>query len=491
MISVGRFFFMSMVLLIPLLQWNSYSQVNEADAKNGEEITSREQQKIDSEKINVDMQVLYGHYDNMLSTINLSQEKENFVYLLSSYFKRSNDFGYGKRKFENTSFYVNNVGFTSNINVKDNWKLIPEAEVDNESRGMYDNDIYHREEKDEVKLSIKNIIKFTTSFEGYVTIGGASYAHRLRAFDKVNEVQSRFDQMNLEGGGELIWSASNRVRLSGGFTQYDYSPHEFERDRFWESEIVDDFNITRNFGVSFGLNFDYHQGEDWLLFPIFAFSFKGYKYFSMVCLYRYDLVPFRPEVFYLKQKFINPAYDLPPAKVHHGELKADFRLNKIFVLKGSFLAEKSDNFYNYYSVTGNVLSAETVEVKSYITRGDANLALYKTVLVLMFSYEYSYFDADKNITYHPEQTFSNSIKYNGEKWKIEWSNKFFDKVYIDPDSEKKLHDVFIGYFDIQRKMLDSFYAYFRIENLYNSEYFLRDGYPEPGIIVFGGLRILI
>jgi hypothetical protein len=483
---------MSVVMLFSLLiHLSSYGQLNEVNTKNGAEVKSRGQQKSESENINVDMQVLYGHYSNMLSTINLSQEKEDFVYLLSSYFKRSNDFGYNEKKFENTSFYVNNVGFTSNINLKDNWKIIPEAEINNDSRGMFDNNIYRREEMDRIELFIKNIIKFTTSFEGYMTIGGASYVHRLRAFDQANEVQSRFNQINLEGGGELIWSASNRVRLTGSFTQYDYSPHEFERDRFWESEIVDDFNITRNFGVSFGLNFDYNQGEDWLLFPIVAISFKGYKYFSMVCLYRYDLVPFRPENFFLKQKYINPTYDLPPAKVHHGELKADFRLNKIFVLKGSLLAEKNDNFYNYYSVAGNVLSAETVEVKSCITRGDANLILFKTVLVLMFSYEYSYFDADRNITYHPEQTFSNSIKYNGAKWKIEWSNKFLDKVYIDPEGEKKLDDVFIGYFDIQRKVLDSFYAYFRIENLYNSKYSLRDGYPEPGIIVFGGLRILI
>ncbi|RPI97397.1 MAG: hypothetical protein EHM32_01595 [Spirochaetales bacterium] len=46
-----------------------------------------------SRNVNIDMQVVYGQYNNMLSTINLSHEQENSVYLLSSYFKRSNDFG--------------------------------------------------------------------------------------------------------------------------------------------------------------------------------------------------------------------------------------------------------------------------------------------------------------------------------------------------------------------------------------------------------------
>jgi len=474
-----------LIFLTPLTAQSTMNgSLNHVEENEGE--TEKE-----TENINVDMQVVYGRqYNNILSTMNLSHEKEDFVYLLSSSFKRSHDFGYNKRVFENTSFYENNLGFTGSANVTENWKIIPDVEIDNNSRGMFDNDLYSREEMDKAKLTIKNIFKFTSSFEGYLTAGGASYVHRLRSRDDDDD-RSKVNYVSLETGGELIWSASNRIRFIGSMTQNDYSPHTYERDRFWNSELIDDFNITRNFGVSVGGNCDYNNDDGWLLSPIVAFSLKGYKYISVVCLYRYDLVPFKPEEFYLTRKFINPAYDLPPARVHHGEFKADLRLNSIIKIRGSFTATKNNNFYNYTVVEGNVLGAETIPVKSYITRGDANVVLYKTILVFIFSYEYSYYDTESTVTYRPEQSFSNAIKFNGESWKIEWSNKYIDQVYADTDRERRLSEVLIGYFDIQRKMLDSFYAYVRIENLYNNEYYFRDGYPEPGIIVLGGLRIII
>lgn len=460
-----------------------------------------------SKNINIDMQILYGQYNNVLSTVNLSNEEDDFVYLLSSDFKRSNDFGYKDKRYDNTSFYENRIGFTGNLNIFDTWKSILESEVNNDSRGMFDNEVYNREEKDKIRVSLKNISKiFSNSFEGYITLGGAGYVHRLRPVNPEDTTvslgsadqeenglyqKSRLYQGNVEVGGEYIWSASNRIKFKSGVLYYDYSTTGVDDDLHTESELIDDFNITRNFGISIGVNYDYNYDEPWIISPLVGLSLKGFKYFSSVLLYRYDIAPFDPEDFYLEQKYIKPTYNLPPGKVHHGDVKVDFRMNSRIKLKGNFVIEKNNKYYNYYPLDGNLLTAEAIAVVWYYTRVDTNCVIYKKLLEITLSYEYSFFDAEDNITYYPNHNFLNSIVFNGKEWKLEWSNKIKGKVYTDPDEDEQIDEVVIGYFGIQRKMINGFYAYLRVENLYNHKYTLREDYPEPGFSLLGGLRILI
>ncbi|MDY6933859.1 MAG: hypothetical protein SVZ03_06505 [Spirochaetota bacterium] len=446
-----------------------------------------------SKNANIDMKIVYGYqYNNVLSTINLSQEGEDFVYLLSSHFKRSNDFGYNGRKYTNSSFNENRIGFTGNSNILERMKLTFDAVVDSDSRGMFNNPVYSREEKDKFELSIKNIYEYSTSSEWYLSLGGAGYVHRLKAIE-FDDRKSKLNQFNFDTGSEYIWSAHNRIRFGIGGFLYNYSVRYIDNDRYLDFEIIDDINVSSNFGISIGLGYDWNKDEDPLLFPfpIIGFSLKGYKHISSFILYRYDIVPFKPEEFYLGQKYIKPSYDLPPGRVHHGDIRLEYRMNSRLNLKGNLEIEKNNNFYNYATVNGNVLSADTISVIHYNTRIDTNLILYKKILELAFGFEYSYFDADKNITYIANRKFSNTIKYNGKKWKLEWTNKYIGRVDTDPDEDNKLEEAMIGYFGIQRQVHDGFYAYARIENLYNNKYNLREDYPEPGFQLLGGLRILI
>lgn len=482
-----------LVLLAPPGVPAGYSQEPPADGPAGEKKEAPEEAKRSgrSKNVNIDLQMVYGQYNNMLSTINLSQEQQDLVYLLSSYFKRSNDFGYKNVTFENTSFYENRIGFTGNLNASDAWKAMLDLEVDNDSRGMYTNPVYSREEKDKARISLKNIRKFGTSFEGYFTLGGAEYVHRLQAVTAADNERSKMDQASAEAGGEWIWSAANRIRFSSAFFYNKYTFENAPRDTYVNGEIVDDFNLTRNIGINVGGNLDWNKDGGYLLSPIAGFSLKGYRYVSMSMLYRYDLVPFRPEEFYYQLKYINPTYDLPPGRVHHGEVKGDLRVGGALILKAAFMVEKNDNFYNYRTVTGNVLGAETLSVVQYDAKGDANLLMFDNLLEMNLGYGYARFRADKNITYRPAHILSGSLKYNGALWKFEWTNKIMGRVHPDPDSPRRLDRAVIGYFGVQIKVLDSFYGYFRIENLYNNEYYLREGYPEPGITLLFGIRILI
>ncbi len=447
----------------------------------------------ESRSINVDMKVIYGRYNSMLSTISLSQEQENFVYLLTSYFKRSNDFGRNDRVYENSSYYENKLGFTGSLQVTDRWKASVETGVDSDSRGMFDNPVYSREEKEKVSLSLKNVIKLSHSFEAFVTAGGGQYVHRLRQSgdDDDDDGDSRLYQANAEVGGEYIWSHANRIRFNSFFCNYFYSDERVGDDRFVNSEIIDDFYLTRNIGVSVGLNLDVNRDDDALVSPIVSLLLKDFQFATIVLAYRYDMVPFRPEIFYLTQKYIMPTYDLPPSRVHRGDVRFEFRLNSVMSLKSVFSVERHGDYYNYYTVThGNLLSARSTEATLYHSRLDWNILLFDRMFEWVLSYEYSRFDADEYITYRPVHVLGSTFRLGGDVWKAVWGNRLNSQMHTDPENDSPIGAAVIGEFSLQRKMLESFYAYIKIDNLYNRGYYLRDGYPEQGLSVLGGIRIL-
>lgn len=485
-----------------------------------------------SKNVNIDMLVLYGQYNYVLSTANILFNQDNFVSLLSTDLRRSNDFGYGDTPFTddtvyaNSSYYENKIGFTGNYNFSESWKGIFELEANNDSRGMFDKNVYldewgagnvfgmqvySREEKDKFKLNFKTITKaFSKSSEVYLNFSTAQYVHRLIKVASEDPEKSRVSQINPEFGGEYIWSASNRIRFKTNYLQYDYSEREVKDDWHLGGEVIYDSKLPQNFLFSLGLNFDMNEDvksspyamdgkesvSDFtleLLKDLFiaGLSYKGMKNFSAEFIYRFDIVPFQPEEFYLEQKYIKPTYNLPPAEVHHSDVKVDFKANNTLSLKGVFIYEKSDNFYNYYPVQGNVLSASTIPAEFYNSGLDASLSFYNKMIEITMSYLISYYNADENITYHPRHNFSNVIKLNMEKIGIEWGNKLSGDVYFDPVNDEKLPTALIGHLGIQLKVYEGFNFYSNIDNLYNNRYNIRKGYPEPGITLTGGLRILI
>lgn len=471
---------------LPLLAEDSVPPVTETE----------EERKDDSDKksarsVNLDMKMVYGQYNTMLSTINLSQEAEDFVYLINSMFKRSNDFGYRDTTYQNSSYYENNIGFTGNLNISDGWRSILEMDLNNDSRGMFDNPVYNREEKEKAKISLKNVVKLSRSFETNLVVGGAQYVHRLRPTSTGDPENSRVNQVNVKLGGEYIWSTTNGIKFKTQYFYYDYLDEPVEDDQFFSGEVVDDFHITRNMGISLGVNACFNRDDDPLVAPIVGLSLKDFRHASVVLMYRYDLVPFRPEILYLQQKYIMPTYDLPPGRVHHGEMRCEFRLNDAFSLNALFSVERNNNYYNYETVAGNVLSARTLEVMTFRSRFDLNLALFDRAVEYSLGYEFARYDAELNITYSPIHSFTSALKYNGRRWTFEWNNRYIGQVYVGPDTDAQLGNVIIGDFGMQRKMLESFFAYIKIENLYDYKYNLRDGYPEQGITVLGGIRVLI
>ncbi|MCL2155496.1 MAG: hypothetical protein FWH53_07525, partial [Leptospirales bacterium] len=245
------------------------------------------------------------------------------------------------------------------------------------------------------------------------------------------------------------------------------------------------------------------------------FYFKGnissinLKYISLELLHEYKLVPYDPEdVFYI-QKYMSPVYDLPPSTVNHSEFKCELTANSNSYSDSAFkvdsaslrftgIFEDNNNFYNYDPTPKEVLSAEAIPVSYLNGRMEfaTGLMLLSQLINVGFKYDYyRYYPRkeynDINITYRPENIFTLNLLYEGSWLEINWANSFRGKVYASRTDNEQLGSSLIAVLDVHVKLYETFYLHSRINNLYNAEYSLRDGYPEPGIQFFLGLRIII
>lgn len=499
-------------ILLFFCTFDIYSQ--EEQAKNTDELfdydslleeeENDQEEAVSLESVNLDMQVVYGQYNNLLSTVNYSQEEDDFVYFLRSDYKRSNDYGYQGNTFQNSGYFENSLDFSGNFSVDNSFTSIFQAGVENESRGMHDKPDYSREEKEKVQLSSKNIKKFSSSFEAYLSTNGAFYKHRLEERDDaLEEVENSLTRYTVETGGELIWSSSNRIRYKSLFTHYSYTGDAIPYDRYVQGELVDDFKISDFLGFGIGVNGAWNRDNGLFtwdaynmplpVMPILGLTIFGNQYYTIYFNYRYDLQPFRPEEYYYAQHFIYPTYDLDPSKVHTLDGRLDLAFGDRLLIKNMITFKESDNYYNYMpsDVSEYLITAHGVKAKILTYAFDEDISIIRNQLRIIGGYQYQRFFADENITYAPLHSLNMVAKFNGKIINIDWTNELISPVFIDPDSDEKLKEALVGYLDVQFKTIETFYAYLRLENLYNNEYYLRDGYPEAGLTALIGIRILI
>ncbi|MCP4136177.1 MAG: hypothetical protein GY754_34720 [bacterium] len=481
-------------------------------AKEKEKQGEKDKEKQQAKNVNIDARMLYGEYNNILTMLSIIQNLESFTYQLNSELKRSNDFGY-----ENSSFYESEIGFTAKADLSETWKFIPTFQVNNESHGMFNNSVYSREEKDKIIVELKN--EYKPDHPGIqrrwnFDLGGAQYVHRLVSAQNVdNSVESDFYKIDVEAGFEDVGSASNKWGIQCNYTEYFYSTQNTDEsasnDRHVSSRLMLNFRLTEylKIGVKAGADWDKDRNNFKGFLPAGKINITSSlaKSLSFELFCGYSLVSFKPEDFYFEQKFIMPTYTLPPGTVLHSGLKGKYSSSfkkgdkdsvylKRIRFKGSGSVKKNNNFYNFYPIaSGTVLSAQTIE--TYLVNAKADVAvdvrIYESKLKLGVNYQFLYFWADKNITYRPEHTVGGQIKYSGDGWELEWENTLLSEVYINPEASTELEKVVIGSVALQLQTFETFYVYLKFNNLYNTRYNYRDGYPEPGRTFLGGLRIII
>lgn len=459
-----------------------------------------------SSSINFDGRMLAGLNGDSMYSMLITQGLANFAYQLNSSIVYTNDF----EKYDNSSFISNDTGFNGEVTLTDYWKMIPEFEISNSTYGMFDNEYYGRENKDHVKFRIKNEFKPAPA-RWEIDLSSSRYDHKLERTDTPTvppEVDDTFYSSRGVLGMEYVWSASNKAgfRLEGLKNNY---PIDYEDDSFASGELFGSFKITEYTMLTLSPVVSWHNdGTDYYYFKG-NISSINIKYVALELLHEYKLVPYDPVKDIYSKKYISVPYEVPSATVNHSELKSELLLNfetgdqgtiGIENLKFRFncVYERSDNFYNYVSNSEDVLIITPIEASFVNARGEFSTSLYVLNHRLDVETIYDYFNympgrkfRDINITYRPENVIAVNLSYAGPVIEINWENSFNGDVYVDPESDEKLDSFIMGSLELHVKLYRTFYIYSRINNIYNEEYFLRDGYPEPGVQYFAGLRITI
>ncbi len=459
-----------------------------------------------SSSINFDGRMLAGLNGDSMYSILMTQGLANFAYQLNSGIVYTNDFD----EYDNSSFISNDTGFNGEVTLTDYWKMIPEFEISNSTYGMFENEYYGRENKDHIKFRIKNEFKPAPA-RWEIDLSTSRYDHKLEkneAQAAIEEVDDTFYSSRGVIGLEYVWSASNKAgfRLEGIKNNY---PVEYEDDSYASGELFGSFKITEYTMLTLSPVVSWHNdGTDYYYFKG-NISSINIKYVAIELLHEYKLVPYDPANDIYSKKYISVPYEVPSATVNHSELKSELLLNfergeqstvGIENLKFRFkgIYERSNNFYNYTSNDEDVLTINPIEASFVNARGEFSASLYVMDHRFDFATIYDYFNympgrrfRDTNITYRPENVFAVNLAYTGPLFEINWENSFNGDVYVDPESDKKLNSFVVGNLELHIKLYKTFYIYSRINNIYNEEYFLRDGYPEPGVQYFTGLRITI
>jgi len=375
---------------------------------------------------------------------------------------------------------------------------------------MFENPYYSRENKDKIRIRLKNEYKPVPARWG-LDLNYARYDHGLKQTESSTEEVDAFHSMKGIIGMEYIWSASNKVGIisENGLNKY---PEQYEDDSYSYNEFYASFKVTEYTMITLTPMLCWNiDGSDY-------FYFKGnmssinLKYLSLELLHEYKLSSYKPEEVMYSQKFMSNVYDLPPATINRTELKSELEaetgtdLDVLFGVRRAGLRlrgvyEDNNNFYNYYPLNENnenILSAEAFPVNYLNGKAEfvTTVILFTQVIDMEFSYDYYRYIPqkpynDKKITYRPQNVLTCNLSYEGKRLEINWENSYRGKVYVDPADERMLGSSLLGTLDIHIKLYDTLYLHSRIINLYNEEYSFREGYPEPGIQFLTGLRIII
>lgn len=456
-----------------------------------------------SSSINFDGRMLAGVSGDSIFAVSMTQGLRNFAYQLNSATVYTNDF----EDYNNTSFILNETGFTGELSISDNWKMIPEFEIGNSSYGMFDKSFYSREKKDKIRLRLKNEYKPAPArWDFDINLG--RYDHRLKDVATFEEHEETFYSTNFVFGFEYIWSAANKVGMRHELSSYEYEDGS-SSDINTYSEFYGSFKITEFVMLTIAPVFSWdNDGTNFLYFRG-NISTIGFKYFSFELLHDYILEPYRPEDYMYSQKYVELSFDLPPSTINHTELSGEFEyritgtdLNGFtlssFRIKSSAIFETNNNLYNYSDNGEGLLIVDPVSASFFNSKTEivTKMSLYNHILEFQLVYDYfSYYtygsNSDINITYRPENIVSCNVTLETGRLVIGWINRYKSDIYIDPSITKKMDGMIEGELNLNFRLYDTFYLYSRINNLYDELYSLRDGYPEPGRQFFFGLRVMI
>ena len=80
----------------------------------------------------------------------------------------------------------------------------------------------------------------------------------------------------------------------------------------------------------------------------------------------------------------------------------------------------------------------------------------------------------------PVHTLNATLGYSGDPWSWSVTGRYLSLRYLTVSNSTYLSDAFVVDAIARRKMSDRWSAYLAIDNLFNEQYQMVDGYPMPG-----------
>ena len=444
--------------------------------------------------VNVDAEFMYGQYNNISSNLSILQSLDGFAYQLNTDYKRSNDFGY-----ENSSYYDNAIELTGQKELFGKWTFSPLVDVRNESHGMFSNPTYSREEKDRLIVLLKNEYMLAP-VRWRFNVGGTQYIHRLVGADTVD---AGFSKFNEELEWERVFSASQKLSLRHYSCQYLYRTGDPAPDDYHMiNELVWSLKLFEYLKISLSPMAMWNKDNEWKPGGRVNLDSDNLKYFTLGLSYSHELLPFQPENLYYDQRYILPDNTLPPQLTDKVEVNGTFLIQRkptgnfyfnSFKIKTKNTYEDNDNFYNYEQAPGNVLTAGVTDSLFFSSSNEFifDIVCYSYKFSLNIGYIFSNYRSDERITYRPGHQVAGSLAVSSDSFSLIWENNYGSSVYINTVNNEKLKGALLGSLGFQVKVVETIFLNLKMNNLYDTQYSYRDGYPEPGFTILGGLHIII
>jgi len=469
----------------------------------GQEVAKEKLQPEERNDINVDGKVLYSENGDSEINFSLIHGLPSFTYQVNAISENADDFAdlnYSAQK-------KNYADFTSEIEVNEYWKIIPEVEAGNSSFGMFDNQYYSDENRKFIRGKVRNEYKPAPA-RWNLDISSSRYEKNLSNKASGDRSSETFLCTGYMLSLEYIWSASNKVGVSLTGKYFDYEDDlDSDDDYFSSNEFYGTFRISEYLMITIAPRFLVNNDMTDYLYFRGGVSTVGIKNLSFELNYDYNNRHYDPVDFYETYKYIDMRYDVGPSTVHKTELKCNFQISSIGGAAAELenlgislhtAYESNDNFHNYNLNSENLLYIEEIPL-DFLNSGAGfvtkfNLFGHKFELNISYSH-YLFFKRDEyeniNITYRPEHELKTEAVYGNDFFEVSLENSYNSEVYQRIDNSEKLDACLIGTLSFYGKVSDSMHLYGKVLNLYDENIFYRYGYPEQGRHFLAGLRIVI
>lgn len=275
----------------------------------------------------------------------------------------------------------------------------------------------------------------------------------------------------------------------GGIAENRFPDKKVELANLFYSEVAGYVNVQQAFlqnklTANAGIRLDYHEtrGREWI--PQFGLSF----------------IPTQTAVFkaIVSKGFRNPTiremYMFPP---QNPDLLAESLMNyevsySQFLLENKFnfginlFHIKGENMIQTLPVNGKPLNVNIGKVENSGLEVQAQFIPNKN---WRFSTNYSFLNMKFKIVGAPEHKLHLGGGYSGEKWSISSGIQYVGNLYTSVGMNQKKTNFWLLNARSTYNISEKLKLFVRGENLRNTHYEINDGYPMPGITVFGGVDI--